>query len=187
MVVPMRRPDVFGALASHAGDALFEYCYLPDFAKVTRQLRDSFEASYEVFHERFAAADHFDYGRFGKPFEIYGYACAYTPDPDRPGEALLPFEIDTGRLIDERWAQWLAHDPVRLAADHVDELRSMRRIYLDAGRGDEYFLDLGAQAFSAELSKLGVEHTLELFDGGHGGMGYRYPGAIGELVRALAG
>src|SRR6266498_3165652 len=30
MVVPMLRPDVFGALASHAGDALFELCYLPD-------------------------------------------------------------------------------------------------------------------------------------------------------------
>ena len=48
-------------------------------------------------------------------------------------------------------------------------------IYLDAGRGDEYFLDLGAQAFSDELDTLGVEHTLELFDGRHGGIGYRYP------------
>ena len=30
MVVPMLRPDVFAGLASHAGDALFECCYLPD-------------------------------------------------------------------------------------------------------------------------------------------------------------
>ena len=29
----------------------------------------------------------------------------------------------------------------------------MRRIYLDAGKGDEYFLDLGAQAFSDELTR----------------------------------
>ena len=62
----------------------------------------------------------------------------------------------------------------------------MRRIYLDAGRSDEYFLDLGAQAFAAELAKLGVEHTLELFDGRHGGITYRYPGAIRELVMSLA-
>jgi hypothetical protein len=61
----------------------------------------------------------------------------------------------------------------------------MRRIYLDAGRGDEYFLDLGAQAFSDELTKLGVQHTLELFEGKHGGIDYRYPGAIRELVSAL--
>jgi hypothetical protein len=61
----------------------------------------------------------------------------------------------------------------------------MRRIYLDAGRSDEYYLDLGAQAFAGELRKLGVEHTLELFDGKHGGLTYRYPGAIRELVTAL--
>ncbi|MBJ7599113.1 MAG: enterochelin esterase, partial [Candidatus Dormibacteraeota bacterium] len=65
--------------------------------------------------------------------------------------------------------------------------RGMRRIYLDAGRGDEWFLDLGAQAFSGELTKLGIEHSLELFDGQHGGIGYRYPGAIRELVLALGG
>ena len=53
-------------------------------------------------------------------------------------------------------------------------------------RSDEYYLDLGAQAFAAELDKLGVEHTLELFDGKHGGLTYRYPGAIRELVLALS-
>jgi hypothetical protein len=31
-----------------------------------------------------------------------------------------------------------------------------------------------------------VEHTLELFDGKHGGLTYRYPGAVRELVTALA-
>jgi dienelactone hydrolase len=73
-----------------------------------------------------------------------------------------------------------------MAPGHADALRSMRRIYLDAGKGDEYYLDLGAQAFSAELEKLGVDHTVELFDGKHGGLTYRYPGAIRELVRALS-
>ena len=65
MVVPMLRPDVFGALASHAGDALFECCYLPAFRNVARGLRDNFEGSYEVFFERLAAADHFDFAKFG--------------------------------------------------------------------------------------------------------------------------
>jgi len=32
MVAPMLRPDVFGALASHSGDALFEFGYMPDIA-----------------------------------------------------------------------------------------------------------------------------------------------------------
>jgi enterochelin esterase-like enzyme len=187
MVVPMLRPDAFGALASHAGDALFECSYQLEFPKVARTLRDHFDGSYEVFHEQFAQAPSLDYGKFGPPWEMYGYACAYTPDPDRPGEAILPFDIATGRVVPDVWARWLEHDPVRMAPGHADELRSLRRIYLDAGRSDEYFLDLGAQAFSAELDALGVTHTLELFDGRHGGITWRYPGAVRELVLALEG
>ena len=185
MVVPMLRPDVFGALASHAGDALFECCYVRDFAPVARQLRDKFDGSYAVMFEQLAETDHFDWSRFGKPFEMYGYACCYSPDPDRPGEALLPFDTATGRIVPDVWEQWLVRDPVVMAPGHADALRSMRRVYLDAGRSDEYFLDLGAQAFSEELTQLGVDHTLELFDGRHGGITYRYPAAIRELVRSL--
>jgi Putative esterase len=185
MVVPMLRPDVFGALASHAGDALFECAYIPEFPAVVRSLRDHFDGSYDRFFEEVERADHFDMDRFMLPFEHYGYALAYSPDPDRPGKALLPFDVATGKLIDDVWEQWLAHDPVRMAPEHGDALRTMRRIYLDAGKSDEWYLDLGAQAFSRELQKLGVDHTLELFEGKHGGLTYRYPGAIRELVLAL--
>jgi hypothetical protein len=97
----------------------------------------------------------------------------------------MPFELDTGRLIDEVWEQWLAWDPVRMVPRYADELRTMRRIYLDAGRSDEAFLDLGAQEVSRELERLGIDHTLELFEGRHGGINYRYPGAVRELVLAL--
>ncbi len=116
---------------------------------------------------------------------MYAYACAYTPDPDHPGKPLLPFDPATGRLDEEIWQRWLALDPVRMAEPHADALRSMRRIYLDAGRQDEFFLDLGAQAFSDELTRLDIAHTLELFDGKHGGISYRYPGAIRQLVLSL--
>src|SRR3954470_13605731 len=40
MITPMLRPDVFGGFATHAGDGLYEFCYLPEFAKVVRHLRD---------------------------------------------------------------------------------------------------------------------------------------------------
>jgi Putative esterase len=183
MVVPMLRPDVFGGLASHAGDALFEACYLPEFPEAARKLRDDFEGSWDTLFDRMREADHFDYKRFS-PFEIYGYAAAYSPDPDRPGRALVPFDA-YGRLLPDLWEQWLARDPVRMAPQNPEALRSLRRVYLDAGRSDEYYLDLGAQAFAAELNKLGVQHTLELFDGRHGGLQYRYPRAIRELVLAL--
>jgi S-formylglutathione hydrolase FrmB len=185
MVVPMLRPDVFGALASHAGDALYEACYAPTFPKVARTLRDDFGSSYDAFFRAVAEADHFDMDKWGDPMMTYGCAACFTPDPEQPGKALLPFDIETGRLIDERWERWLELDPVRMAPRHGDALRSMRRIYLDAGRSDEWFLDLGAQAFARELDALGVTHTLELFEGKHGGIAYRYPRALRELALAL--
>jgi S-formylglutathione hydrolase FrmB len=185
MVVPMVRPDVFGALASHSGDALFEACYLPEFPACARQLRDEFAGSWELFFKRVTSAERVDFKRFA-PLETYGYAAAYSPDPDQPGKALLPFDAH-GRLIDEVWELWLEKDPVRMAAGHADALRSMRRIHVEAGTADEYYLDLGAQAFAAELDALGADHTLDLFEAGHANIGYRYPAAIRELVVALSG
>jgi hypothetical protein len=184
MAVPMLRADVFGALASHAGDALFEACYLPEFPKTARLLRDEFDGSWDTFFERAQRLDPPKW-EWIHLLETYGYAAAYSPDPAQPGRALIPFDAD-GRLQDDVWAQWLQRDPVRMAPRHADELRSMKRIYLDAGNRDEYFLDLGAQAFAAELDKLGVAHTLTVFDGTHARLTYRYPGAIRELILALA-
>jgi Putative esterase len=185
MVVPMLRPDVFGALASHAGDALFDVCYQPEFPTTARILRDKFDGSFDVFFERFRSAPRLEYELHGHPLNTYAMAACYSPDPENPGKAVLPFEIDTGRLIDDVWQRWLEWDPVRMAPERGDALKSMRRIYLDAGKGDEYFLDLGAQAFAKELDALGVDYTLDLFEGKHGGLQYRYPGAIRELVEVL--
>lgn len=185
MAVSMCRPDVFGALASHAGDALFECCYLPEFPIVARTLRDHYEGSYELFLDGVREADRFDWSKLGAPLSAYAMAAAYSPDPSNPTRPLLPFEIETGRLVEDVWQSWLEWDPVRMAPRHADALESMRRIYLDAGTSDEFFLDLGAQAFAKELERLGVEHSLELFEGAHGGISYRYPRAVRELVLAL--
>jgi S-formylglutathione hydrolase FrmB len=184
MVVPMLRPDTFCALATHAGDALFEVCYMSDFRSTVRILRDHFEGSYDVFFERLRA-ERFEFGRFGEVLDTYAMAACYSPDESNPGKALLPFDLETGQLIPEVWERWLEWDPVRMAPKRLDALTQMKRIYIDAGRKDEYYLDLGAHAFSRELTKGGIDHTLELFDGTHGGLQYRYPDAIRELVMAM--
>lgn len=40
MITPILRPDLFGALATHAGDAYYEYAYVPEFPQVVRNLRN---------------------------------------------------------------------------------------------------------------------------------------------------
>ena len=53
MITPMLRPDLWGGLATHAGDALFEMSYLPEFPRSVRALRDHYAGSFEKFWEYF--------------------------------------------------------------------------------------------------------------------------------------
>jgi S-formylglutathione hydrolase FrmB len=186
MVVPMLRPDVFGALASHAGDALFEICYQPEFPQTVRALRDHFDGSYDRFWAAMHSLERFEFGKMGAPLNTYAMASCYSPDENDPPHVVLPFDIETGELDQDVWERWLAWDPVRMAPDKAEALDSMRLVYLDAGRGDEYYLDLGAAAFAKQLRALGVDHSLELFDGTHMNINYRYPKAIAALARALS-
>jgi hypothetical protein len=69
---------------------------------------------------------------------------------------------------------------------HAEALRGMRAIYIDAGTRDEYYLDLGAEAFRRALERVGVTDVFfELFDARHGGIEYRYPIAIQYLAERL--
>jgi S-formylglutathione hydrolase FrmB len=184
MVVPMLRPDVFGGLATHAGDALFEVCYQPEFAQTARALRDDYDGSFEKFWADFRSRPAFTKKHDHILLNTYAMAAAYSANED--GTVELPFDTATGMLRDDVWQLWLAWDPVRMARRHADALRGMRAIYIDAGKRDEYFLDLGAEAFRRELEALGITDVFfELFDAGHGSIEYRYPLAIRYLAERL--
>jgi enterochelin esterase-like enzyme len=185
LVLPMLRPDAFGSLVAHAPDTLFEACYLSDFAKVVRVLRDSYNGSYDALLTAATQSETFDWGRWGEAINTYAMAAAYSPDPDCPGKVLLPFDTATGMLIEDVWRQWLTHDPVRMAPRYAQALSSLHYIHLETGRSDEYMLDVGTLALADVLTQIGVEHTVELFDGGHGGNSHRYGPAIRKLLLAL--
>jgi hypothetical protein len=184
LVTPMLRPDLFGALACHCGDSLFEACYLPDFPKAVRALREHYDGDYEAWWTDVRSRP------FGsKPtdwdlLEPYGYAACYSAEDD--GTVRLPFDVATGKLIDEVWQRWLDKDPVRMIPSHAEAMRSMRAIWLDAGSKDEFFLDNGMVAVSKELEAIGVEHTFELFDAGHMSIAYRYPRSLAFLAAVLS-
>ena len=186
LVTPMLRPDLFGGLASHAGDALFEACYLPEFREAARALRDDYSGSFDAFWADFRSRPGRSRRSDGVLLNAWCMAACYSADPD--GSVRIPFDPATGRLVPEVWDRWLAWDPVRMASERADALSGLRAIWIDAGRSDEYYLDLGAQAFLAELERLGVGEPVvrfELFDGTHGGIEWRYPAAIGWLAERL--
>ena len=69
---------------------------------------------------------------------------------------------------------------------HADALRGLRAIYIDAGRRDQYYLDLGAEGFRRALERIGVTDVFfELFDGTHSSIEYRYPIALRYLAERL--
>jgi putative esterase len=184
MITPMLRPDLFGGLATHAGDALFEHCYLPDFREAARALRDSYEGSFDKFWEDFRSRPAFSKTSDFPLLNTYAMAACYSANED--GSVELPFEPETYRLRDDVWARWLAWDPVRMAEGHADALRGLRAVYIDAGKRDQFFLDIGAEAFRRALEAIGVTDVFfELFDATHSSIEYRYPLALRYLAERL--
>jgi S-formylglutathione hydrolase FrmB len=185
MVTPMLRPDLFGGLATHAGDALFETCYLPEFRESTRALRDDYEGSYERFWEDFRSRPALSKDSDHVLLDSWCMAACYSADED--GTVRLPFDPATGMLVPEIWERWLEKDPVRMVGGHAGDLRGLRAIYIDAGKKDEWYLDLGAEAFRTALAEIGVTDVFfELFDATHMAIEYRYPLGIAYLAERLA-
>ena len=103
MITPLAPPDLFGGLATHAGDALFEVCYARDFAPAARALRDAYGGSFDAFWEDFRS------GRpvLSSPYDellvnTYAMCAAYSSNDD--GTVDLPFDLETGELVAEVWA-----------------------------------------------------------------------------------
>jgi len=185
MITPMLRPDQWGGLATHAGDALFEMCYLPDFPRSVRALRDHYAGSFEKFWEDFRGRPAFFKEGDEHLLNDWCMAACYSADAD--GTIHLPYDIATGHLIPEVWERWLAKDPVRMVEAHAEGLRSMKAIYIDAGKRDEFFLDLGAEAYRRALAGIGVTGVFfELFDATHMGIEYRYPLSLKYLAERLS-
>jgi S-formylglutathione hydrolase FrmB len=187
MITPLLRPDLFAGLATHAGDALFEVGYWPDARTAARALRDHYDGSYERFWEEFGTRAGPMRRADGELLNMWCMAACYSADAD--GTVRLPFDPSTGEMIPEVWERWLEHDPVRMAAARPEALRGMRAIWIDAGRSDEYFLDLGAQAFHGAVLAAGADPGIvrfELFEGTHADLEWRYPLGIAWLAERLA-
>lgn len=181
--VAMNRPEHFRALASHSGDAYFEFAYKPDFPRLLSMLDrhgsvmdflDAFEKAPKKTTPLILAMN------------VLAMAAAYSPDMEAPLGVGLPFERRTGRLIERVWDRWLEHDPVEMAGTRGDALADYPLVFIDAGLQDEYHLQYGARQLVDVLRERGVEVHHEEFDDGHMGISYRYERSIPLMTQALS-
>jgi hypothetical protein len=185
MITPMLRPDLFGALATHAGDSLYELCYLTDFGKVARALRE-YDGDVARWWADFRSRPSFTKENDELLLEFYGVAACFSADKE--GNPRLPLDPATGQVVEEVWRRWLDWDPVRMAPLYAGALRGLHSIWIDAGTRDEWYLDLGASAFRQALKDAGVRDSavhFELFDAGHMAIDYRYPLSLTWLANRM--
>lgn len=180
VMLAMRYPQVFGLAASHSGDMHFEQCYQPAFIACVRELqrRDGDLAGFlrdvHTIRPRDAA--------YHTLLNTIAMASCYSPAPHGFD---LPFDMRTGEIIDQVWQRWLQWDPVHLVVQHAEALRSLKLLYLDAGRRDEFNLQYGARIFSEKLTQHGIAHVHEEFDDGHLNIPYRYDVSLQRISDAM--
>jgi S-formylglutathione hydrolase FrmB len=186
MITPMLRPDLFGALATHAGDSLYEMCYIPDFRSGVRQLR-GYGGDIWNWWRDFTSRTSFTKEEDHTLLMLLGVSACFSARED--GTVELPFDTASGVLRPEVWQRWLDWDPVRMVPKHAEALRSLRAVWIDAGTKDDWFLDLGATAFRDALLAAGVAPGVikfELFEATHAAIDYRYPLSLAWLCQRMA-
>jgi S-formylglutathione hydrolase FrmB len=180
MVLGMRHPKVFQALACHSGDMYFEYCYQADFPKAIDLLRkhgglEKFIAAWEKLPKRMA-------GNLHAAVNTIAMASCYSP---RGKKIDLPFDLKTGRIRDDVWQRWKAWDPVEMLDPHAKDLKKLDCVFVDCGTRDQFALHHGARIFAEKARRLGVRLIHEEFDDDHTSISYRYDRSFAVLQRYL--
>jgi enterochelin esterase-like enzyme len=184
IVHALRRSDTWAAAACHSGDMGFDLCYLGDLFEAIRRLGK---------HGRSIASFMTQFEQARKPADadikilmILAMAATYDPDPSQYLGIRLPLDLETGERIEQRWANWLAWDPVVLAETLGDNLKRLKALYIDCGTDDQYNLVFGARQLHRKLERRGIPHRYEEFPDNHSAVDYRMDESLPFLARALA-
>jgi hypothetical protein len=210
MIHGMRYARHWGAIANHSGDAHFDFIYRCDWPNTLNELarhRRPARMAGAAHPPRDTAAERGlragrDDGRVRRFLDAFWknpkptsaevhaimnlcMAATYDPDPRAPNRFRLPFHLDTGELIAQRWQRWLEHDPVRLVGRYAANLKSLRGIFIDCGWRDQYHIHYGSRQLSRRLAAAGIAHRYEEFDDTHSDIDYRMDASLPFLYRAL--
>ena len=206
----MKYGRYWGAIANHSGDAYFDFVYWHDWPNTLNELAKHRERKrrpgpYEAAAEagRKGLQQGLDDGRIRrflahvwkteKLSQAEGHclmnlcmAATYDPDPQAPNGFRVPFNLESGESIAQRWRRWQRHDPVNLVSRHRASLKTLRGLYIDCGWRDQYHIHYGTRILSKRLNAAGIAHAYEEFDDNHSDIDYRMDVSLPFLYRALA-
>jgi S-formylglutathione hydrolase FrmB len=207
MVHGMKYASYWGAVADHSGDTYFDVIYRSDWPNTLNELarhrpRKRKAGPINVLEEERRVKEGLDDGRVKnfltktwKKEKLSGgeihclmnlcMAATYDPDPKAPNGFRLPYNLETGELLDIRWRQWRRHDPIHLVERYRSNLKTLKGIFIDCGWRDQYHIQYGSRILSKRLREHRIEHTYEEFDDTHSGIDYRMDRSLPFLYRAL--
>jgi S-formylglutathione hydrolase FrmB len=119
------------------------------------------------------------------PMALVCLGQAFSPNPDRPLLADFPFKMVDGKLQPQEpaFSKWEANMPIYMVKHYRDNLKKLRGLRFDSGRDDEFsHIVLTSQQFSRTLSKEGIDHIFEEYNGDHRN---RLRGRTGRLNLAV--
>jgi len=188
LICALLKADVFKYIVSSAGDSMFDTLF-PAHIKDVIIMAEK-HGSIEKFLKWF-----FDLPAPGLAGQtafnamlLLAMAPCYAPNTaNKPLYGDVFFDLKTGVIDRDIFAKYLAWDPINMIDANIGSLKSLKYLHLDAGRFDEYSLQLGHRQIAAKLVARGVAHKITEYDGGHSGHAYRFAQNLQELMRALGG
>ena len=206
MIHGMKYAKYWGAIANHSGDAYFDFVYWHDWPNTLNELAKHRLPKRKPGRQPVARNRKLEAGlddgrirRFlnkiskreklssaeGHAIMNLCMAATYDPDPRAPLGFRIPFNAESGELIEERWRQWRRHDPINLVSQHKNNLKSLRGIYIDCGWRDQYHIHYGSRILSKRLTEANIRHRYEEFDDDHSDIDYRVHASLLSLYKAL--
>ena len=186
LIQGMTRADIWSGIACHSGDMAFDLCYLADFPGLLRNL-SVYDGNIRAFVEKVRKNKKV----LGNDFHnlmILAMAASYDPDKDAPFGIRLPISLDTCEVIQERWDNWLAWDPVMMLETDSGQtnLSQMAGLFFDCGTKDQYNLLYGARRLKKKLDSLEISHRYEEFPDTHSSIDYRLDESLPFLYKAIS-
>jgi hypothetical protein len=185
MVHALLHPDFWSAAAVHSGDMGMELMYRHEFVPVLRALAKN-GGDVKQWVDGFWESKKFKDSDI-HIIMILAQAASFDPDPSVPYGVRMPVTLDTCEIIQDRWNNWLAFDPLTLVEQHGPGMKKLKALYIDCGDADQYNLVYGARRMTKRLKAMDVPHIYEEFPDNHTAVDYRMDVSLPIMGKALAG